>query len=55
MFKDVGFAINVETKRKIVNSLDITFNLSIGRYRPYKKRNYFFKSSTTKYQAINKN
>ena len=41
IFKDIGFAIGVETNLKILDFVDITFNLNIGRYRPYKKRNNF--------------
>ena len=37
--KDIGFAIDVETNLKIVDFLDITFNLNNGTYRPYKKPN----------------
>ena len=38
-FKDIGFAIDVETSLKIADFLDITFNLNNGTYRPYKKPN----------------
>ena len=38
-FKDIGFAIDVETNLKIVDFLDITFNLNDDTYRPYKKPN----------------
>ena len=37
IFKDIGFAIDVETNLKIVDFLDITFNLNNGTYKPYKK------------------
>ena len=40
IFTDPGFAIKVETNLKIVDFLDITFNLNNGTYRPYKKPNY---------------
>ena len=40
IFKDIGFAIDVETNLKIVDFLDITFNLNNDTYRPYKKPNY---------------
>ena len=39
--KDIGFAIDVETNLKIVDFLDIMFNLDIGTYRPYKKAKRF--------------
>ena len=49
IFKDIGFAIDVETNLKIVDLLDITLNLNNGTYRPYKKPNdllsYIKKSS----------
>ena len=54
-FKDMGFDIDVETNLKIVDFLDITFNLNNGTYRPYKKPNdlllYINKSSNP--QIIN--
>ena len=40
IFKDIGYAIDVETNLKIVDFLDITFNLNNDTYRPYKKPNY---------------
>ena len=40
IFTVPGFAIKVETNLKIVDFLDITFNLDNGTYRPYKKPNY---------------
>ena len=56
-FKDSGFAIDVETTLKIVDFLDITFNLNNGTYRPYKKPNdlllYINKSSNHPPQIIN--
>ena len=39
LFKDSGFLIDIETNLKIVNFLDITFNLSNGTFKPYKKPN----------------
>ena len=39
IFKEVGFKIEVQTCLKIVNFLDVTFNLANGTYRPYKKAN----------------
>ena len=56
-FKDIGFAIDVETNLKIVDFLDTTFNLNNGTYRPYKKPNdlllYINKSSNHPPQIIN--
>ena len=49
IFKDVGFGIDIETNSKVVDFLDITFNLNNGIYKPYKKSNdrplYINKSS----------
>ena len=39
IFKQVGFKIEIQTHLKIVNFLDVTFNLANGIYRPYKKAN----------------
>ena len=39
IFKDIDFVIDVETYLKIVDFLDITFNLNNATYRPYKKPN----------------
>ena len=39
IFKEIGFKIDIETNLKIVNFLDITFNLINGSYKPYKKPN----------------
>ena len=39
IFKEVGFKIEMRTHLKIVNFLDMTFNLANGTYRPYKKAN----------------
>ena len=56
-FKDIGFAIDVETNLKIVAFLDITFNLNNGTCRPYKKPNdlllHINKSSNHPLQIIN--
>ena len=38
-FKEVGFKIKIKTNLKIVDFLDITFNLTNGTYRPYKNPN----------------
>ena len=56
IFKDTGFAIDVETNLKIVDFSDITFNLSNGTYRSYQKPNdllYINKSSNHPPQIIN--
>ena len=57
IFKDIGFAISIETNLKIVDFLDITFNLNNGIYRPYKKPNnlllYINKSSNHPPQITN--
>ena len=57
IFKDVDFAIEVETNLKIVDFLDITFNLNNDTYRPYKKPNellsYISKSSNHPPQITN--
>ena len=60
IFKDIGFAIDMETDLKIADFLDIMFNLKNGRYRPHKNPNdlllYINKNpSTTNYQPIAKN
>ena len=39
IFKEVGFKIEIQRQLKIVNILDVTFNLGNGTYRPYKKAN----------------
>ena len=39
IFKEIGFKIGIETNLKIVDFLDITFNLINGSYKPYKKPN----------------
>ena len=56
IFKDIAFAIDVETNLKIVDFLDNTFNLNNGTYRPYKKPNdllsYINKSSNHPPQII---
>ena len=38
-FSDFGFHLDIQTNLKIVNFLDITFNLSNNTYKPYKKPN----------------
>ena len=38
-FKEIGFKIETETKLRIVNFLDVTFNLINSTYRPYRKPN----------------
>ena len=56
LFKGSGFLIDIETNLKIVNFLDITFNLSNGTFKPYKKTNdsmlYIQKSSNHLPQII---
>ena len=39
IFKETGFKTDIETNLKIVNFLDMTFNLINGSYKPYKKPN----------------
>ena len=39
IFKDVGFQLEIETNLKVVNFLDVTFNLPKNSFRPYKKPN----------------
>ena len=57
IFKDIGFGIDIETNLKVVDFLDITFNLNNGIYKPYKKPNdrllYINKSSNHPSQIIN--
>ena len=38
-FKSNGLKITIEANRKIVNSLDVTFDLTSGSYKPYMKPN----------------
>ena len=56
IFKEIGFKIDIETNFKIVNFLDITFNLINGSYKPYKKPNdavlYINKNSNHPSQTI---
>ena len=57
IFKDVGFSIDIENDTKVVEFLDITFNLNSGIYKRYKKANntllYVNKCSTHRSQIIN--
>lgn len=39
IFKDIGFDIEIQTNLKEVDFLDITFNLTSGTYKPFKKPN----------------
>ena len=39
LFKEIGFKIEIETNVKIVNYLDVTFNLANNTYKPYRKPN----------------
>ena len=38
-FNDLGLRITIQTNLKIVNFLDVTFNLSNGKFYPYRKPN----------------
>ena len=52
LFKDIGFLIDIKTNLKILNFLDITFNLNNATFKPYKKPNdsllYIKKVQTTR-------
>ena len=37
VFKNDGLDVIIECNMKVVNYLDVTFNLNDGTYRPYKK------------------
>ena len=39
IFKEVGIKIEIRRNLKILDFLDVTFNLTNGTYRPYKKPN----------------
>ena len=39
VFKDLGLKITVETNLKVVDYLDVTFNLTTESYQPYRKPN----------------
>ena len=39
MFKQKGLQIIIERNLKVVNYLEVTFNLNDGSYRPYRKPN----------------
>ena len=39
VFDYIGFSIDIQTNLKQVDFLDVTVNLEIGTYRPYKKHN----------------
>ena len=39
IFKKIGFKIEIKANLKIVDFLNITFNLTNGTYQPYKKPN----------------
>ena len=39
IFKEIGFQIEIDTNLQSVNFLDITFDLTTGTYKPYKKPN----------------
>ena len=38
-FKDNDLKITIDANKKIVNFLDVTFNLTDGTYKPYMKLN----------------
>ena len=56
LFKEIGFKIEIETILKIVNFLDVTFNLVNSTYIPYRKPNdnllYIHTSSNHPLQII---
>ena len=56
IFKEVGFKIEIKTNLKIVDFLDVTFNLANDTYRPYKNPNdpllYVNTSSNHPHQVI---
>ena len=56
LFKQTAFKIEIETNLKIVNFLDVTFNLVNSTYRPYRKPNdnllYIYPSSHHPFQII---
>ena len=58
IFNEIGFKTDIETNLKIVNFLDMTFNLINGSYKPYKKPNdtllYINKNSNHPPQIIKK-
>ena len=58
IFKETGFKTDIETNLKIVNFLDMTFNLINDSYKPYKKPNetllYINKNSNHPPQIIKK-
>ena len=39
-FKSNGLKITIEANKKVVNFLDVTFDLSSGSYKPYMKPNF---------------
>ena len=41
IYKEVGFKIEIKANLKIVDFLDVTFNLTNGTYRLYKKPNSY--------------
>ena len=58
IFNEIGFKIDIETNLKIVNFLDMTFNLINVSHKPYKKPNntllYINKNSHHPPQIIKK-
>ena len=56
IFKDVGFKIEIQTNIKIVDFLDLTFNLENGTYRPYNSScKQVFEESKLEYESALKN
>ena len=39
IFKEVGFKIEIKSNLKVVDFLNITFNLSNGTWKPYRRPN----------------
>ena len=37
IFKEIGFKIELQTNLKVVDFVDVTFNLSSATYKPYRK------------------
>ena len=56
IFKEISFKIEIKTNLKVVDFLDIIFNLSNGTYKPYRKHNdnlsYVITSSNHQTQII---
>ena len=56
IFKELGLDIIIQCNMKVVNCLDVTFNLNDGTYKPYRKPNneikYIRKNSNHPTSAI---